>query len=355
MYGPTEATIWVSGSELSDAVLTLGQPLSNSSLHVLDDEGQPVRDEEPGEIHIAGACLANGYWNNAPLTATAFVDGLVPNQGRLYRTGDIGMRLADGKIKFLGRKDRQLKIMGQRIEPGEIEHVLMTHPAVADCAVVLEADQLVAAIVPATGQVLSEDALRHFALDHLPLGMVPVRFLVMPRLPRTPNGKLDASGILSLVGTSSASTVPVIEPAPETALSTRISQLWARTLGAAPASADAHFFRSGGNSLKAMLFAKHLSEALSVDVTVRTVFENATVEALTRWISQQAPVTLEARTATVEQPHSVHPLSFSQSSLWAMVQLAPQSMAYNDAMLVEACGSLSIERTRSGRVRYRSA
>jgi natural product biosynthesis luciferase-like monooxygenase protein/amino acid adenylation domain-containing protein len=347
MYGPTEATIWVSGSELSDAVLTLGQPLSNSSLHVLDDEGQPVRDEEPGEIHIAGACLANGYWNNAPLTATAFVDGLVPNQGRLYRTGDIGMRLADGKIKFLGRKDRQLKIMGQRIEPGEIEHVLMTHPAVADCAVVLEADQLVAAIVPATGQVLSEDALRHFALDHLPLGMVPVRFLVMPRLPRTPNGKLDASGILSLVGTSSASTVPVIEPAPETALSTRISQLWARTLGAAPASADAHFFRSGGNSLKAMLFAKHLSEALSVDVTVRTVFENATVEALTRWISQQAPVTLEARTATVEQPHSVHPLSFSQSSLWAMVQLAPQSMAYNDAMLVEACGSLSIERVRA--------
>lgn len=348
MYGPTEATIWASADELGDGPLTLGAPLANASLHVLDEHGLPTDCDVPGEIHIGGACLAEGYWDNPELTRRVFIDAPSDTSAtqRLYRTGDIGLRLADGTIKFLGRKDRQIKSLGQRIELGEIEHVLMQLPAVADCTIVVDDTQLVAAIVIATGHVFSEPALRAFLLDRLPAAMVPSRFVAVPGLPRTANGKLDETAILLAAESGVRRTPDVDVVTAQKPLQLRIAEVWERVLGRAPVDREANFFRSGGNSLKAMVFAKHLSELFQVDVTVRVVFEQPTITALASWIRTHERIPAVHGPDSDEQTDAVHALGFSQSGIWTLVQMSPETVVFNDAMMVDASGPLSIERLR---------
>ncbi len=353
MYGPTEATIWASFDEIGDDAPTLGRALDNSSLYVLDAEGQAAPFLVEGEIHIGGACLAEGYWQNEALTRAAFVASPVPGHGgrTLYRTGDAAMRLPDGRLKFLGRKDRQVKISGQRIELGEIEQVLGGHAAVADCAVLLDEGRLVAAVVTAPGQTHDPQSLRRFALDRLPTAMVPHTFFVTESLPRTPNGKLDEPALRTAarsgagIGTVASTPRAPQAATPADALEARIGQLWQASLGAAPSDADADFFQSGGNSLKAMLFATYLRDAFGAGITVRSVFEHASPRALAALLRGAQSPAAEVRAAAAPAAEAV-PLGFSQSRLWMLARLAPDSVAYNDAMLVEMTGALDLDTLR---------
>ncbi|MEU8379033.1 amino acid adenylation domain-containing protein [Streptosporangium sp. NPDC048865] len=200
LYGPTEASVDVTAGEVRDTgKISIGLPVWNTRVHVLDAALAPVPAGVPGELYLSGVQLARGYLNRPGLTAGRFVaDPSGPAGTRMYRTGDIVRRLADGSLEYVGRADRQVKIRGLRLEPGEIEAVLDRHPRVARSAVVVHEDRrgvrrLVGYAVPAAGEdaPLDTAALRASVAAELPAHMVPFQVVELPALPLTPSGKLD--------------------------------------------------------------------------------------------------------------------------------------------------------------------
>ncbi|WP_416904308.1 non-ribosomal peptide synthetase [Micromonospora echinospora] len=203
LYGPTEATVWASAAELPEPVdaVTIGRPLPGTRIHLLDPRGRPVPVGVPGEIHIGGPGVARGYLDRPALTARSFLpDPYGPPGSRLYRTGDQGRLGPDGRLEYLGRLDRQVKVRGHRVEPGEIEAALDGHPDVRRCAVELRDDgtgpRLVAYVEFRAGrqQPSAADLRRHLRAT-LPGWMVPELVVPLAVLPTTPNGKLDRSAL----------------------------------------------------------------------------------------------------------------------------------------------------------------
>ncbi|PZA12811.1 non-ribosomal peptide synthetase [Rhodopseudomonas palustris] len=208
MYGPTETTIWSACGRIVDASrpIVIGEPVANTDLHILSDDGTHAPVGTPGELWIGGLGLAKGYVDQPDLTAAAFpVMSLQDDETvRLYRTGDLAVRLADGGIQLLGRRDQQVKIRGFRIELEEIESVLRTCPEIVDAAIMVEnadtADAaLVAAFVAKPGMPVSIDSLQQTAQLSLPHYMVPNRFVAVAELPKTANGKLDRKALSATI------------------------------------------------------------------------------------------------------------------------------------------------------------
>ena len=202
MYGPTETTIWSAVQRVRPGALRIpiGRPILNTDLFVLDGALQPAPQGVVGELYIGGAGVARGYFRQPGLTAERFVpDSLSGGAGtRLYRTGDLARWLPGGELEFMGRVDHQVKVRGYRIEPGEVEAVLASHPQVQKAVVVAFAEgagasHLVAYVVPAEGPAPDAKALRTFLRECLPEPMVPSVFIPLALLPLTPNGKLDAA------------------------------------------------------------------------------------------------------------------------------------------------------------------
>ena len=199
-YGPTETTVWSAFHHFcsSDEPIVIGRPLANTQIHILDKNLQPAPVGVLGEIHIGGDGVTCGYLNRPELTAEKFIPNPFSNKpgSKLYKTGDVGRYLADGRIEFQGRVDNQVKIRGYRIELGEIETVLNHHASVQECIVIAREDvpgdkRLVAYVVSVPGQRVDVSDLRGWVRDRLPEYMVPVAFVEMPRLPLSPNGKVD--------------------------------------------------------------------------------------------------------------------------------------------------------------------
>jgi len=199
LYGPTETTIWSLMFQVTDATapISIGQPIANTQVYILDRYLQPVPIGVQGELHIGGAGLARGYLNRPDLTGEKFIKNpFSDNQNsRIYKTGDLARYLPDGNIEYLGRIDNQVKIRGFRIELGEIEAVLAQHPLVTENAVIVhEASKtdkrLVAYLVPHQGQVIENTALRDFLKERLPDYMIPSAFVTLENLPLTPNGNV---------------------------------------------------------------------------------------------------------------------------------------------------------------------
>ncbi|MDK8190451.1 amino acid adenylation domain-containing protein [Paenibacillus sp. UMB7766-LJ446] len=289
MYGITETTVHVSyqelhaGSSTEGASSWIGCAIPDLRVYVLDDHLKPVPTGVTGEMYVAGAGLARGYWNRPDLTAERFVaDPYGPAGTRMYRTGDLAKRLHDGSLDYLGRADQQVKIRGFRIELGEIEAVLAKHSSVAQAAVIVREDQpgdkrLVAYIVPAsdTGMVPDSASLRRHASASLPDYMVPSAVVVMEILPLTPNGKLDRKAL----------------PAPEMQLTTGgraprnpqeeiLCDLFAEVLGMRSVSIDDSFFELGGHSLLAVRLMSRIREAMGREPGIGILFETATVAGL---------------------------------------------------------------------------
>ena len=205
MYGPTETTIWSSAVQVEpgNGPVPIGGPIDNTQLHVLDGAGQLAPIGVPGELHIGGVGLARGYLNRPELTAEKFIPNTLDGErsARLYKTGDLVRRRADGSFEFLGRLDNQIKLRGFRIELGEIEARLRKHAGVGECVVVAWTDergdrQLVAYLVPLDPQAaVSSEQLRSFLKEQLPEYMVPTGFVALERLPMTSNGKIDRKAL----------------------------------------------------------------------------------------------------------------------------------------------------------------
>ncbi|MCZ7669924.1 MAG: amino acid adenylation domain-containing protein [Chloroflexi bacterium] len=202
MYGPTETTVWSSTYQLQgrETAVSIGAPIANTQIYILDSHNQPVPPGVPGNLFIGGDGVVRGYLNRPELTAGRFsADPFVPGN-RIYATGDLARWLPDGQIDFLGRADFQVKIRGYRIEMGEIESLLNAHPAVNEAVVMAREDvpgdmRLVAYLIPAPGQTVTADLLKTYLKADLPAFMVPAHYVVMDAFPLTPNKKTDRQAL----------------------------------------------------------------------------------------------------------------------------------------------------------------
>jgi amino acid adenylation domain-containing protein len=293
-YGPTESTTFACCFRMTKgykagATVPIGQPISNTSVCVLDDELRPVPAGSPGELCIGGDGLARGYLNNPELTRQKFISD--PRQtkagARLYRTGDLSRCLLDGNIEFMGRLDDQVKILGHRVEPGEVEAALSQHAVVRRAVVVgvtarSGGKRLVAYIVPSRGGAVSTAELRDFLARHLPPYMVPSVFVELAELPLSPNGKVDRSALPDPEQRPSATLESVSQ---ETELEQVITRIMRQVLDREVGPTD-NFFDSGGDSLQLIEAHSELQKVLNRELSIIDLFEFPTVNSLTRHLEK---------------------------------------------------------------------
>lgn len=297
VYGPTETTVWsVLDRVLPGEPITIGRPIQNMRMYVVDGKMQPVPDGVPGELMIGGAGVAHGYVGRPDLTADRFIpDPFSTEPGaRIYRSGDIARWRRDGRLEILGRSDNQIKLRGFRIELGEIEGVLREQPSVRQAVVILREDRpgdkrLVAYVVPHDAPPKSND-LRVSLAAVLPDYMVPSAFVIMKSLPISPNGKVDRRALPApeIADVQETSSTP-----PRTPEEQQLAEIWADVLGLPRVGIEDDFFALGGHSLLAAQMIARVSRAFAVDVPLRRLFEARTVASFAEVIAMETLQRLE--------------------------------------------------------------
>lgn len=289
-YGPTETVVGCCVYEVPDQTplsgsVPIGRPIANTQIYLLNQYLQPVPVGVTGELYIGGDGLARGYLNRPELTAEKFIPNPFSNEpgARLYKTGDLARYLPDGNIEFLGRIDYQIKIRGFRIELGEIEAVLTQHPSVRETVVLAREDspgdkRLVAYIVPAPGQNPTSSELRRFLKEKLPEYMVPSAFVMLEKMPLTPNGKVDRQALPA--PETSRSGLETAYIAPSTPTEEVLARIWAQVLGLEQIGISDNFFELGGHSLQAMQLISKISVAMNKKISVRLLFLHPTIAEL---------------------------------------------------------------------------
>ncbi|MEV8550669.1 non-ribosomal peptide synthase/polyketide synthase [Streptomyces glaucescens] len=343
-YGPTEATIvatWTGPLTAGTGTPAIGGPLPGTEALVLDAALRPVPPGTEGELYVGGDGLARGYLGRPGLTATRFVaHPSGPPGARLYRTGDRVRRRADGELEFLGRADRQVKVRGFRIEPGEIEAALVRHPEVREAVVVVRDEEpargrLIGYVTPADPARRPEPArLRAVLAAALPAHMVPSAVVVLDALPLTPQHKIDLRALPAPGGAPAEQYV-----APRTDGERTLAAIWADVLGVDTVGVTDDFFDLGGDSILAARTLTRVREAFGVRLSLRDVFTARTVAAL-------APLTAEPSAAAPSEPippaprSEPVPLSAAQRRLWFLDDLADGGTEYNTGVALRLRGPL---------------
>jgi amino acid adenylation domain-containing protein len=345
LYGPTETTIWSTAMDLtmdqSEAgAPSIGRPIWNTQIYLLDGNLRPVPVGVAGELYIAGAGLARGYLNRPALSAERFVaDPYGETGSRMYRSGDLARWRTDGVLEFLGRTDQQLKVRGFRIEPGEIEAALERHPAVARAAVIGRRDseggqQLVGYVVPADSETADPALLRSYLSQRLPGYMVPAAIIMLDALPLTANGKLN---IKALPAPDFAAGKSNGRRSPRTPQEEILCGLFAGVLGLERVGIDEDFFALGGHSLLVTRLLGRIRAALEVELPIRSVFETPTVAGLAQRLNGAQPARAPLR--AVARPAQI-PLSFAQRRLWFLDRLEGPNSTYNIPVALRLSGPL---------------
>ncbi|TDB45252.1 non-ribosomal peptide synthetase, partial [Photorhabdus khanii] len=347
LYGPSETTTysaWISIPRGDRVIESIGRPIANTGLYLLDGYGQPVPLGVVGEIYIAGAGVARGYFNRPDLTADRFlIDPFSENpDARMYRTGDLARYLPDGNLAFLGRNDQQVKIRGFRIEPGEIEARLVEHPAVSESAVLAQGEgqekRLVAYVVAPADEGLV-NSLHTYLSAILPDYMVPSAFVRLDAFPLTPNGKLDRQ---ALPAADNEAVARQAYAAPQGETEIALAAIWREILGIEQISRHDNFFALGGHSLLAVRVMNRVA-AFGVELSLATLFKSPTLRAFAEVMQarsgQPAPV-LPAIVPIARE--SELPLSFAQQRLWFLAQLEGVSETYHIPMALRLRGQLDI-------------
>ncbi|RKG94165.1 non-ribosomal peptide synthetase [Corallococcus terminator] len=298
MYGPTECTVNATACPIADSAQpSIGGPLGNVRVHVLDAGLRELPLGVPGELFIGGAGVGRGYEGRPDLTAERFVpDPFSPTPGaRLYRTGDVGRYREDGRIDFHGRADFQVKVRGYRIEPGEIEAQVRTHPEVGEAVVVVrgtkEEARLVAYFVPRRGMPVGGEPaasqlaleLRGFLRELVPEFMLPTHFVPMARLPLNRNGKVDRAALPEPVA-ARPDALPY--EAPVTELEQRIAAIWQEALKVDRVGLHSSFFDLGGHSLLMVQVHEKLSMLMGRRLSMVELFQHPTVASLAKYLGQ---------------------------------------------------------------------
>lgn len=350
-YGPTEYSVVGTSGTVSPIQKTnwqpsIGRPIANTHVYLLDHHMQPVPPGVAGELFLGGAGLARGYAYRPDLTAERFLPDPFSQQpgDRLYRTGDLVRYRPDGSLSFLGRNDEQVKIRGFRIELGEIEVALRQHTAIQEALVVAREDipgqkQLVAYLVQKTGQSVLMEQVRQYLQDRFPSYMLPSALVILEKLPLTSNGKLDRRA-LPPPGSNhlQAGSIP-----PRTPIEELLAGMWAEVLGLQHVGIFENFFEMGGHSLLATQVIARIHNLFQVDLPLRSLFEHPCVAELALVIShsQDSPQELALQRFTrATRTATQLPLSFAQQRLWFLHQLAPESPFYNISRTITLTGPL---------------
>ncbi len=353
LYGPTETTVWSTVHAIDEPPrsIAIGQPIANTTVHVLDEDRQPVPIGVIGELYIGGEGVTLGYLDRPELTRERFVADpfRVEAGARLYRTGDLARwRTTDsgGVLECLGRTDFQIKLRGYRIELGEIEVALARHAAVAQAAVTTREGRpgdvrLVAYVVLQSGAVLPPDNdLRGHLAQTLPDYMVPTRFVALDALPLTPNGKVDRKALPAPDRAALADCGPAV--APRTASEECVARAFADTLAVPRLGADDNFFALGGHSLLAAQMTARLGLEVGRVVPMRVIFEHPTVAALAGWLDRAA----FAEDPPPRIPQRSHagpaPLSLMQQRVWYLEQLQLGRTVFNVPSAHRLLGALDV-------------
>ncbi len=409
IYGPTEASIYASWYSTGDAAdagpgggsIPIGKPLPNTGLYILDSSGRPQPLGVPGELCIGGAGLARGYLNRPQLTAERFaglegrgergegskdksgapaptrVEGptspniqysspdqqepegplfslpspLSPLPSRLYHSGDLARWLPDGNIRFLGRIDHQVKVRGFRIEPGEIESLLLEHSSMKEAVVTALEDaagdtRIIAYTVslPAAGEGEQEliATVREYLTQRVPDYMVPSVFIPLERLPMTPSGKPDRKALPLPSRETFAPRAMYAPPRDDT--DTRLLEAWSRMLGIEPGTIgiDDNFFHLGGHSLKAVRLCGRIHKSFDIQLPLPEFFRRPTIRAQAEFLKHAARARFHAIPAVPKQDR--YPLSSAQKRLHLLQQRDPESTAYNMTGFLAIRGELDKER-----------
>ncbi|WP_197288603.1 non-ribosomal peptide synthetase [Nocardia sp. NRRL S-836] len=348
-YGPTETTVGCMehrvepGEPLAPGAVPIGHPAWNTRLYVVDDQLRPVPLGVPGELCIAGDGLARGYLNRPGLTAALFVACPFGAPGeRMYRSGDLVRRRADGVIEYLGRIDDQVKIRGHRVEPGEVESALLHHPHVTEAAVVASDNgqghaRLVAYHVADTEVGTAE--LRAFLADRLPAYMVPSAFVALPVLPVTPNGKLDRAALPAPAPAADDSGAHV---PPRTPVERALAEVWADVLGADRVGVRDNFFELGGDSILVIQVVSRARKA-GLALTTKSLFRNQTIEAL-------APFVTEIETEPVNTAEVVGDVTLTPIQRWFFETRTVAPHHFAQSMLLELTPDVDEAALESGLV-----
>jgi amino acid adenylation domain-containing protein/non-ribosomal peptide synthase protein (TIGR01720 family) len=289
LYGPTETAIDVTGWRCAPADrstrVPIGRPIDRTQIHILDERGHAVPPNVTGELYVGGASLGRGYWRRPDLTAERFVPSPSPRTtgARLYRTGDRARWRADGVIEYIGRLDRQVKVRGIRVEPGEIEMVLGQLDAIRESVVLAVPHetsglQLAAYVVPAQGRSLTIADVREHLAQRLSSQSLPSQIVILPELPRLPNGKVDGRVLSAIANTPPAGTESRFA-GPRTAIERTLVEIWQDTLRVPRVGIHDDFFDLGGDSIVSIQVVAHASRR-GLKVRVRQIFEHRTIAAL---------------------------------------------------------------------------
>jgi amino acid adenylation domain-containing protein len=287
-YGPTENTVVATATQVpvrrcADSP-PIGRPISNVSVYLLDRNLLPVPKGVAGELCIAGESLARGYLNQPALTAEKFIPNPFGAPGsRLYRTGDLACYLPDGNIEFIGRIDHQVKVRGFRIEPGEIEAVLASHPSLRDVAVVARPGptgetQLAAYLVAKAGTAPGHRDLRDFLREKLPEYMIPSDFVALEAMPLSHSGKINRGALPAPDWAAGVLDEGYLDPRDE--LEARLVEIWEAVLQRSPIGVSHNFFELGGHSLLATQIVARVRASFEVDLPLSALFESPTVAGL---------------------------------------------------------------------------
>ncbi|MBG1251485.1 non-ribosomal peptide synthetase [Burkholderia pseudomallei] len=363
-YGPTENTVVTTSGAVEPAsesaqgptgparlapLPDIGAPIRGQALHILDAQLRPTPLGVSGELYVSGAGLALGYLNRPALTAERFVPAPdadapdVPTPGaRLYATGDLVRLDENGRLHFVGRADDQVQIRGFRVEPGEVEAVLATHPGVAQCKVIAferePSGKLLAAYVAGDAS-LTEAALRAFVDSRLPSYMRPAGFVIADALPLDANGKISRRAL----------PPPTFAAADEAAfadpLEQAVANVYQEALGCGPVRADDDFFALGGHSLLVARVAAGIRARLGITVSIADLFAHSKVAALAAHLrgAAAAPIPPAVRLTRAGRPARV-PLSPAQQRMWLLQALEPDSTDYHVCGALRVHGALDLER-----------
>ncbi|MEU9186969.1 amino acid adenylation domain-containing protein, partial [Streptomyces sp. NPDC048484] len=349
LYGPTEASVevtaWTCDSDTSRSSVPIGRPVWNTQVYVLDAALRPSPVGVAGELYLAGIQLARGYLDRPGLTAQRFVANPFTPGERMYRTGDLARWNADRQLEYLGRTDDQVKIRGFRIELGEVEAALLSHPSVAQAAVMVREDRpgdkrLVGYLVPASGpEGVDIAVVRRHLQGVLPEYMVPSALVVLEALPLTVNGKLDRRALPAPDYRTADSG-----RGPATVQEEILCTVFAEILGLPQVGVDDNFFELGGHSLLATRLVSRIRSVFGAEVPIRTLFEAPTPAALAGRLTSSG-----ARRQPLERVERAEqmPLSFAQQRLWFLGELEGPSATYNIPVALRLTGDLDVDALRA--------
>ncbi len=361
-YGPTECSDLICTYALTDADIEntehvpVGSLLQNTRLIILDENNQPVEPGEAGEIYIGGAGVGGGYFNNPSQTAEKFVtnplQNTLPELGpTLYKTGDYGTWLENGLVKCLGRIDEQIKLNGQRIEIEEIENVLASHSSVKQAVVTVNKDssnfsKLEAFLIIQPGESLQINTIKALIEKQLPSYMIPVNFFQVSHFPINPNGKLDRQELKKI---SQQYAKPKKIKKPKNYIEQTLLEIWSELLRikSNEVSVTDIFFEAGGYSLLATRLNLRIKRLLNVNLPIKVLFENPTIEKLAKTISQET-IDKFIELKNINKLYKTEaPLTPSQERIFFLSKLLPSSGFYNLPIAFKIEGDLNIEALES--------